>query len=590
MKNTFYILKKVYSYVGSKMLVYFLLELIQDINGILLEVTLVNVVLDRLESNATFDTMLKLIVAFGVYFILFQFIYNMYGNKTWKACETTIKFQMTEEFSEKSKYIDTASYDCPEFYDAYVKAKEVANSKAIDMLQAISILFRMIARIIIIVVFFSTNSVALMLFMLVTTIVSIILTKKSASINYRRYLETVKSEKRIEYIGHIFNKYEYAKDMRMYSGMKNIYFDEYDDEIKCKKKAVNKYKNKLFGISFILDYVFNSFLLRGLIILLAAYLLLVRHSITYAFFATIIPALMDINDSMTNLVYAIPRIFENNLFIQNYITFMNTKSPLRARTGTLQIPNSPKRIRLENVSFGYTSEKIIDNISFDIEPCEKIAIVGVNGVGKSTIIKLITRLYDVSDGIITLDGNDIRDYNIDAYYHYFGTVFQDFKLYNLKLGENVLMDLSNSNDLNQIEFALSKMDIEYITDRGEQGIDTYISKEFDKSGILLSGGEAQKLAIARVFAKEYPILIMDEPSSALDPISEYKLNQLLIEECKNKTIIFVSHRLSTTRLADKIILLGKEGILEQGNHQELMRLNGIYANMFMQQASSYGEM
>ena len=220
---------------------------------------------------------------------------------------------------------------------------------------------------------------------------------------------------------------------------------------------------------------------------------------------------------------------------------------------------------------------------------EKIAIVGYNGAGKSTLIKLLLRLYEPVEGHICLNGRDITEYKMDEYRTMFGTVFQDFRLFSVSLAENVKMDLLDGTpeEEQQIKEALKSATFLNKLKQMPDGIHTQIGKEFDNQGMLLSGGEAQKVAIARTIIQGNEIVIMDEPSSALDPDSEYELNKLMMDSTYDKTVIFISHRLSTTRMADKIYMLEDGQIIESGSHEELMALNGKYAEMFHLQSEKY---
>lgn len=222
-----------------------------------------------------------------------------------------------------------------------------------------------------------------------------------------------------------------------------------------------------------------------------------------------------------------------------------------------------------------------------IRPLEKIAIVGYNGAGKSTLIKLFMRLYDVTEGTIYLGNTDIRKIKTDSYRKKFGAVFQDFQIFAASLGENVAMDFIKEGEREKILEALCHSGMKEKVETFPKGIDTALTKEFQEDGQNLSGGEAQKTAIARVFLRPYQYVIMDEPSSALDPISEYNLNQNMLEIAKDKTVIFISHRLSTTCMADRIYMLEKGRIIEEGTHHELMELKGKYAEMFWKQAGKY---
>jgi ATP-binding cassette subfamily B protein len=200
------------------------------------------------------------------------------------------------------------------------------------------------------------------------------------------------------------------------------------------------------------------------------------------------------------------------------------------------------------------------------------------------------RLYDVTEGEIQLDNVNIKKYKLSAYRAIFGTIFQDFKIFATTITENILLHPPKSEvDVERAENAVKASGLYNKISKLDKGMDSLLTKEFDQKGILMSGGEFQKIAIARVFAKKSSIAILDEPSSALDPISEYEMFENMMKACENKTVIFVSHRLSSAILADKIYMLENGRIIEEGSHQELMNLDGKYAEMFRMQAEKYRE-
>jgi ATP-binding cassette subfamily B protein len=215
-----------------------------------------------------------------------------------------------------------------------------------------------------------------------------------------------------------------------------------------------------------------------------------------------------------------------------------------------------------------------------IKAGEKIALVGHNGAGKTTLVKLLLRFYDPDSGELYFNGKNIKDYNLESYRNLFGTVFQDFQIYSFSAMENILMDRSCDEYRKDVKEILELIKVSVDPDNA-------LSKEFDKEGIVLSGGQSQKIAIARALIQDSPVLILDEPSSSLDPISEYEMNQYLFELAKDKTVIFISHRLSTTVMADRIYLLENGEIIEVGSHSELLNRNGKYADMFHKQAEKY---
>ena len=248
-------------------------------------------------------------------------------------------------------------------------------------------------------------------------------------------------------------------------------------------------------------------------------------------------------------------------------------------------------LELHNVSFRYpnTDKDTLKDISIEIKPGEKIAIVGENGAGKTTFVKLLMRLYDVTDGSIKYNGHDIREYKTSEYRKKISAVFQDYNIYAATLAENVLLRTYKKEDEKDVIEALKKADFSKKLSKLPDGIYTNLTREFSEDGVNLSGGESQKIAISRVFLndEDRAISILDEPSSALDPVSEYKLNKNLIDHAQNDTVIFISHRLSTTRMADRIYLFEHGSIIEQGSHEELMAHNGRYREMFDRQAKNY---
>ena len=222
------------------------------------------------------------------------------------------------------------------------------------------------------------------------------------------------------------------------------------------------------------------------------------------------------------------------------------------------------------------------NINLTIRPYEKIALVGYNGAGKTTLTNLLLRLYDPTEGGIFIGGKNIKDVSLASHKNRFSAVFQDFQTYACSIGENVALDVHP--DKARVETALSRSGFSKPL---KNGTDTEILREFDDNGTMLSGGESQKMAVARAFYKACPYAILDEPSANLDPIAEYELNQAMLKAAKQKTVIFISHRLSTTVGADRIYVMAAGEIIESGTHAELMEKNGTYAYMFNLQAEKY---
>jgi ATP-binding cassette subfamily B protein len=263
---------------------------------------------------------------------------------------------------------------------------------------------------------------------------------------------------------------------------------------------------------------------------------------------------------------------------------------LTSKPGALPAPRPIRDgFAFENVSFSYPGTKrlVLDRLNLRIEPGERIALIGENGQGKTTIVKLLTRLYDPTDGRILLDGVDLRDYNIEDVQSEIGVIFQDFMRYEMTARQNIAVGRIDASDHDgSIEHAARKSLADAVIERLPNGYDQLLGRRFE-GGVDLSGGEWQKIALARAYLRDAQLLILDEPTASLDARSEYEVFQRFAELTKGKMALLISHRFSTVRMADRIVVLENGRIVEQGSHSQLMALGGRYAGMFELQASSY---
>jgi ATP-binding cassette subfamily B protein len=283
------------------------------------------------------------------------------------------------------------------------------------------------------------------------------------------------------------------------------------------------------------------------------------------------------------------RFYENNLFLQHYFSFIELRPTITNSTHPTKINISkPLTIEFKNVSFGYEPEKLIlKNVNLKISDAKNFALVGENGAGKTTLVKLILRLYDVTSGQILINGVDIKEIDLINLRQNLGTIFQDFMKYEMTVKENIgFGKIDKINDTKGIIEAAKLAGADEFIETFPDKYDTMLGKYFQK-GEELSGGQWQKIALARAFFSDAPVLIMDEPTASLDPKSEYDVFRNLISHTTHKSLILISHRFSTVRLADEIIVLDKGQIVEQGSHEKLMELNGKYAKLYNLQAKWY---
>jgi ATP-binding cassette subfamily B protein len=383
---------------------------------------------------------------------------------------------------------------------------------------------------------------------------------------------------------------DYAKDLRLTNIFQPILksFHEAADAMRATSKIYGKKIAFTRFIRTVITELIVYLATQGLVV----YRYLYHGAYSLGALTTLLNAVSNLTRLQGSISWAMGGFYENGMFVENFKVFLEYET---------KMPEDPKgeapekgipTISLKDVSFTYegASAPVLQNISMEIAPGEKIALVGHNGAGKSTFVKLLMRLYDVTEGEILLNGVNIKQYRLSRYRELFGTIFQDFRIFATTISENVLLfpPKKEEDKLRAIE-AVKASGIYSKIQSLEKGMESQLTKEFDEKGVLLSGGEFQKLAIARVFAKESPIAILDEPSSALDPISEYEVFENMLKACEGKTVIFVSHRLSSAIMADKIYMLEEGSIIEQGSHEELMKKQGKYAQMFSMQAERYRE-
>ena len=357
----------------------------------------------------------------------------------------------------------------------------------------------------------------------------------------------------------------------------NVYFQEFDQINSPWTFKVLLAKLLQFGAFIYTQYLNLSKVLVG--------------SLSIGNFALIFQQSLNLTLSAEDILSMYSSMSARNKYIDKYFEFMNLKKVINSPHSPVQIPElpAPPVVEFKNVTFRYpkTKNAILSNFNLVISSGEKIALVGENGAGKTTIIKLLLRFYDATGGEILINGVNIKEVNLDEWYKYVGALFQDFIKYQFTFKENVYIgDISKIDNEELLKDAIEKSGANGFASKLPGGINQVVGKMFDK-GIDLSGGQWQKLALARAFFRDAPLLILDEPTSAIDAKAEYEIFQNVQKLQKDKTVIIISHRFSTVRNADRILVLQGGKIVEEGDHEKLMKKKGLYAELFELQARGY---
>ena len=499
---------------------------------------------------------------------------------------------LKEEMFKKASEIDLYCYDDPAYYNDFVLSvsqSEAAIDRFLELLnmamQAITVLFTT-------GIFYIMTDPIGIAFVFASFILRFVVSKKLNKVNYENRLAVNPHMRKRDYVSRVFYLKDFAKELRLHPNagaqLEEGFSEANDNIIKEHKKVAVK----RVCFQFLKDYGVGDFLIDGLYITYLVYKAAVLHTVNYSDAVILFNRTGSLRGSMSRFADLGPKAHENSMFVDKIRAFLNYEPRLKNNEGDA-VPEGAGELKLEHVTFKYSESgrKVLDDISLSVKPGEHIAIVGYNGAGKTTLIKLLMRLYDPTSGSISYHGRNITELCPNDYHKRIGVVFQDYQMFGANLAENVVMDDLPKDELDtrapQITAALTDAGFAQKLARLPDGLFTQVTTEFDKKGVDFSGGESQKVAISRAFYKKADILIMDEPSSALDPIAEYELNKAMESAAKGKTVFYISHRLSTTRDADRIIMLERGRIIEEGTHTELLARNGKYAEMWNAQAGKY---
>ena len=555
--------------------------------GAFIDTFLLMQIIDIFTTTADVLSVVKVLAVMLVLHVVRMVIFRVLENYFWTKM-IGFEGKVQRELMTKAQMMDLKCYDIPEYYDDFVIAASQSEEMCKKAIMSIGSIAANIVSMLVAGTMIVTINPVVIVFPVVGFIVNIITRFMITKLEYEYNLEKQRIGRKADYSKRVFYQPEYAKEIKL-TGIEEALMEQYDEAIAEERKMALGYSLKIIVptlINWITVFTLCQFYAVPVYL---AYLAIEKKSIQLGEVASLKNATNGIKSHLDQMNYALVDFQKVGQYAERFRRFMEYEVNIEGCEGSIPIPEDDCTLELKNVSFRYkeSDDDVLKNISMTIRKGEKLALVGENGAGKTTLIKLIMRLYDVTEGSITFGGVDIRKLNIKQYRKKIGAIFQDFQIYGATLAENIKTDFVDEGDTPNILSALEKADFGSKLAKLPEGLDTELTREFSDSGTMLSGGEAQKAAIARMFMRDMPIAILDEPSSALDPIAEYRLNKSMMENAEHQAVILISHRLSTTKDADRIVLLENGRIAESGTHKELIAGNGTYARMWNVQAEKY---
>ncbi|MCR4684370.1 MAG: ABC transporter ATP-binding protein/permease [Lachnospiraceae bacterium] len=583
-KNLMYALKQVW--LADKLLLIFTLfkNSVEQIFYVFFFVYLTKYIFNCIEQSIPYTKLFRFLVIACSLHIVVHFICGWY--EAYRKVKTPAVYrQIFHRVMDLSDDLELSDYESPEFYDKYARALDHCVDDAIDIAIKTGVYIGNVVSTIMSLIIVLSVDPAFLFFMIVPIFFSFYFGKKNAKAHFDREKDITRNKRIADYVKRVYYEKKYAAEVRLFD-INSLMLKRQEAAVSEMEKVSLKYRMKSAFYSFLMN---GSYSILAGVVAFFYVVLKVRygHVSDMSSYIAMITAMAFSTDQLKASV-------ENRIFISSESRkFRNLQDFLEQESkedAALEPVHEISSIELKDVTFTYpgASTPTIRNVSFQWKKGEKLAIVGYNGAGKTTLIKLLMGLYPVTEGAILVNGTDIGRIDPNAYRKCFGTVFQDLQVFAMPLSENVLMRRpENEADYETVRNALMNAQFDTNHPGLTHGLDTMISREFDEEGFVPSGGQAQKIAIARVFAQNPDMVILDEPSSALDPLAEYNMYNNMMKLSTGKGVIFISHRLSSARMADQIYLMKDGQIVEAGSHEELMAQKGFYQEMFLLQAENY---
>lgn len=583
MKDVIFLIKPFWQEKGFMLASIFIYVFITPLNAVA-SVLFTQSVIDAVSEGKSFWDVLKIIMVFLLILISTIIIQNTFDNLYSEPKLVKINRNINKNIYNKILRTDYRYFDDPEFYNNFTWAINEYCTKANEALLLFLNICRSVSTIISMITLIATVGPLLILITMIQMALSIYFDMKRNKIILSKQEDVIPIDRKLGYVHRIFYQRQYAEDLRS-TNLSEYLFGIFEEENKQKIHTIKKYAKSLLSLLYVQNGIgvfYNTLLLAYI-----SFSFLVSNQIVgIGKFTGLITANSQLVSSLYGFFGFISQANNLSLYAQKIHNFFNIQSSIEDFSGITDehiLPNinGSFDLELKNVCFSYSNSNFsLKNINLTISKGQKIAIVGKNGSGKTTLFKLILRLYDTDCGNIFVNNLPIQKYDIRFLRQKIGMAFQQTNLYAITVKDNVQLYRKFSDE--KIMEILAKCKFE-----GDIHLNGYVTKEFDENGYIFSGGDMQKLGIARIMSDDFGLLLLDEPSSALDPLSEYELVNTLYDRANTTTTIIIAHRLSTIRHADCIYVMDEGQIIESGTHEDLIEQRGVYYDMFTKQAENY---